>query len=169
MWEIPDWQIVQKRACCRRENDPAGERMTKTTVPLLMVIGLSLMLAASGCADMPRQQDGSQRNDYDTSLEELQLTEERRDARAQVNLGVMYTLGFGVPQDYAEAMKWYRLAAEQGLAGGQYNLGGMFAEGKGVSQNYVLAHMWLTLAARHGSENVVRELEFYEKKMSPTK
>ena len=36
-----------------------------------------------------------------------------------------------------------------------------------MSQNYVLAHMWLTLAARHGSENAVRELEFYEKKMSP--
>ncbi len=98
--------------------------MTKTSVPLFVMVGLGLMLAASGCADMPRQQDGSQRNDYDTSLEELQLTEERRDARAQVNLGVMYTLGFGVPQDYAEAMKWYRLAAEQGLAGGQYNLGG---------------------------------------------
>jgi uncharacterized protein len=35
---------------------------------------------------------------------------------AQYNLGVMYAIGQGVPEDDAEAVKWYRKAAEQGHA-----------------------------------------------------
>jgi TPR repeat protein len=38
---------------------------------------------------------------------------------AQWGLGVMYSEGLGVPQDYAEGVKWYRRAANQGLPGGQ--------------------------------------------------
>ena len=38
------------------------------------------------------------------------------DAGAQVNLGVMYDHGKGVPQDYAQAAAWYRKAADQGDA-----------------------------------------------------
>ena len=36
------------------------------------------------------------------------------DAEAQFNLGVMYRVGRGVPQDYAQAVSWCRKAAEQG-------------------------------------------------------
>ena len=35
-------------------------------------------------------------------------------ASAQVNLGVMYGEGQGVPQDYIQAHKWYNLAASRG-------------------------------------------------------
>ena len=67
--------------------------------------------------------------------------------RSLDNLGVMYDIGQGVPQDYAEAVKWYRLAAEQNDAVAQYNLGAMYANGRGVPQDYVQAHMWSNLAA----------------------
>ena len=36
------------------------------------------------------------------------------DAEAQFYLGVAYSNGEGVEQDYAVAVKWLRLAAEQG-------------------------------------------------------
>ena len=39
--------------------------------------------------------------------------------RAQLNLGLMYAQGQGVPQDYQEAVRLYRLAAEQGNADAQ--------------------------------------------------
>ena len=39
--------------------------------------------------------------------------------RAQLNLGLMYAQGQGVPQDYKEEIKWYRLIAEQGNADAQ--------------------------------------------------
>ncbi len=75
------------------------------------------------------------------------LAAEQGLADAQYNLGVMYEVGQGVPQDYDEAVKWYRLAAEQGDALGQNNLGFMYANGQGVPQDYVLAYMWMNLAA----------------------
>ena len=60
-------------------------------------------------------------------------------AKAQYDLGIMYDIGQGVAQDYAEAIKWYRLAAEQGLAIAQYNLGVTYERGQGVAQDYAEA------------------------------
>jgi TPR repeat protein len=37
-------------------------------------------------------------------------------ALAQLNLGVMYKSGHGIPQDYATALTWYRKAADAGVA-----------------------------------------------------
>ncbi len=56
---------------------------------------------------------------------EAEQAAEQGDAKAQFNLGVMYSDGRGVPQNDAEAVKWFRLAAEQGDASAQYNLGGV--------------------------------------------
>jgi TPR repeat protein len=65
-------------------------------------------------------------------------------------VGVMYELGQGVAQDYAQALAWYRKAADQGNAGAQINLGDMYRDGHGVPQDYVRAHMWYNLAASQG-------------------
>ena len=70
---------------------------------------------------------------------------------AQYNLGVAYSNGEGVEQDYAEAVKWWRLAAEQGIADAQYNLGIAYYDGDGVEQDYVEAVKWWRLAAEQGS------------------
>jgi TPR repeat protein len=35
---------------------------------------------------------------------------------AQTNLGAMYALGQGVPQDYVQAHMWFNLAARQGYS-----------------------------------------------------
>jgi TPR repeat protein len=39
---------------------------------------------------------------------------EQGDADAQVNLGILYGMGQGVPQDYAAAHMWFNLAAARG-------------------------------------------------------
>lgn len=44
---------------------------------------------------------------------------ERGRGTAQVKLCVMYSLGLGVPRDYAEAVKRFRKAADQGSAAAQ--------------------------------------------------
>lgn len=65
---------------------------------------------------------------YRSKANELKLAEDTRvcragaeqgDARAQANLGYMYSHGQGVLQDYVEAVRWYRKAADQGDATGQ--------------------------------------------------
>jgi TPR repeat protein len=39
---------------------------------------------------------------------------EQREARAQLNLGLMYSRGDGVTKDYDDASKLFRKATEQG-------------------------------------------------------
>ena len=85
------------------------------------------------------------------------LAAEQGDATAQFNLALMYEIGKGVPQDYAQALKWYRKAAEQGNAKAQNNLALMYAKGQGVPQDYVQAHKWFNLAAAGATDKEVRD------------
>ena len=83
-------------------------------------------------------------------LADLRASAEQGDAEAQNNLGFMYSIGKGVPQDDAEAVRWFRLAAEQGDAYAQYNLGRMYATGEGVPEDFVAAVAWYRKAGRAG-------------------
>jgi TPR repeat protein len=89
------------------------------------------------------------------------------NAKAQYNLGAMYDLGQGVPQDDAKAASWYRKAAVQGNAKAQYNLGAMYYFGQGVSQDYIQAAIWLILAKAGGVEQANKGLSLLELEMTP--
>ena len=65
-------------------------------------------------------------------FDETMAAAKQGEAYAQYNLGVMYDVGMGVPENDAEAVKWYRKAADQGLAVAQTNLGLMYENGRGV-------------------------------------
>ena len=80
----------------------------------------------------------------------LRQQAEQGDADAQVELGVMYSSGQGVPEDAPEAVRWFRAAAEQGNAIAQANLGLMYASGRGVTEDVSEAAFWLRLAAEQG-------------------
>ena len=82
-----------------------------------------------------------------SEFDEAKLLAEQGNALAQLNLGIRYANGEGVPEDDAEAVKWYRLAAEQGLAPAQSYLGIMYGQGDGVPENYAEAAKWCRLAA----------------------
>ena len=45
------------------------------------------------------------------------------DPNAQNQLGIHYSEGRGLPQNYLEAKDWFKKAADQGHAGAQVNLG----------------------------------------------
>ena len=65
-------------------------------------------------------------------------------------LGVEVRRGRGVPQDYAESVKWYRAAAEQGYTNAQLELGFSYREGRGVPQDDVQAQKWFNLGFHSG-------------------
>ena len=52
--------------------------------------------------------------DYEEAILSYRRAADQGDARAQYNLGEMYMLGRGVPQDYTQAYLWVALAAAQG-------------------------------------------------------
>ena len=119
-----------------------------------ILTGLVLILMWSGGAAAGQFEEGGlafQSGDYKTALRLWRPLAEQGKALAQVNLGVMYTEGRGVPQDDAEAIKWYRLAAAQGDAFAQFNLGIMYANGRGVPQDDAEAVKWFRLAAEQGN------------------
>ncbi|MGP8201082.1 MAG: tetratricopeptide repeat protein [Limisphaerales bacterium] len=80
-------------------------------------------------------------------IAELRAKAEKGEAAAQSELGLMYDLGQGVTQDYAEAVKWLRKAADQGSAQAQYNLGVCYFRGHGVLEDYAEAVKWYRKAA----------------------
>ena len=70
--------------------------------------------------------------DYAAALREWRPLAEQGHAMAQNNLGYMYRLGQGVPQDLVQSHMWYSL---------------------GVPQDLVQSHMWYSLVASQGSRN----------------
>lgn len=95
-----------------------------------------------------------ERGDYQEAFSIYLSLAEQGNANAQYNLGVMYLVGQGVPENNTEAMRWYRLAAEQGYDRPQFNLGRMYDEGQGVPQNAVRAYVWVSVAVALGLEDV---------------
>ena len=125
--------------------------LNTTLLFLLLVIGFSGVVSGQDEADF-----------YETKR-----LAERGLAFAQVNLGLMYDLGVGVPENKAEAARWYRLAAEQGYAIGQYNLGLMYANGEGIPQNNARAYMWWSVAAAQGNESARGNRDIVADRLAP--
>jgi hypothetical protein len=71
---------------------------------------------------------------------------------------MLYYMGWGVPQDYAQAAVWWRKAAEQGVAEAQYNLGLLYNKGRGVPQDYAQAAAWYRKAAEQGDADAQTNL-----------
>jgi TPR repeat protein len=115
-----------------------------------LVLALLVTLPATA-QDFGKGLSAATRGDYATALREWRPLAEQGDAKAQHNLGVMYSKGRGVPQDYAEALKWYRMAANQGRARAQYSLGQIFRTGLGVPKDYAEAVIWYRKAAEQGN------------------
>ncbi len=141
--------------------------MKRTWLSLSIVVGLVFVLATPAWADYQAGVDAHKRGDYEAAMKELRPLAEQGHPKAQYNLGVMYQLGLGVPQDDQEAAQWCRLAAEQGHAGAQVLLATMYHLGQGVPRDDVLAHMWVTLAAAQGIEFTVKWRDLFEKSMTP--
>ncbi len=138
--------------------------MRYATVLLAVVV---VLVAASACTNFKAEEEAIDRGDYATALKEWRPLAEQGEARAQTNLGVMYRLGEGVPQDDTEAVRWYRRAAEQGHTKAQFKLGAMYFMGRGVPQDDVQAHMWLNLSAAPGNELARKIRDNLAEKMPP--
>lgn len=112
-----------------------------------------LALLAAGAAradDFDAASGAMKKGDYAAAFKLLKPLAEKGDARAQAELGALYTVGHGAPANANEALKWTKLAAEHGNAGAQANLGTMYLEGQVVQRDYKDAMKWSLLAAEQG-------------------
>jgi len=97
---------------------------------------------------------GGQARDDKNDIEAMRwfrMAADQRNATAQNSIGLLYSKGWGVSQDYVEAMRWYRMAADQENAVAQYNIGVLYSNGWGVPQDDVEAMRWYRMAAAQGN------------------
>ncbi len=85
------------------------------------------------------------------SVEELEESAARGDARSMYRLGKLCLAGEHVEKDAATAVAWFRQAAEQGNAYAQYALGKLYLQGRELPQDKEEALRWLESSAAQGN------------------
>ncbi len=89
-----------------------------------------------------------QRGDYATDIRELRPLAKQGNTNAQFNLGIMYSEGKGVPQDYAQAHMWFNLAASRYPPGEDRDM---------AVNNRDIVAKWMTPAQISEAEKLARE------------
>ena len=85
----------------------------RTGILCFVTILLLCLSAVSGWAGYEEGERAYLSGDYAMAFRELQPLAQQGHAGAQFYLGLMYSYGRGVPQDYRQAVQWSRRAAEQ--------------------------------------------------------
>jgi TPR repeat protein len=141
---------------------------TRSMGQIAIILAFFMMLCSPAAAqDFDKGMAAYEVGDYATALKEWRSLAEAGNVFAQFDLGLMYDIGQGVPQDNKEAVKWYELAADQGYPDAQVALGSTYAKGRGVLQNYIRAHMWFNISAANGNEGGAKNRDNIAKKMTP--
>ena len=83
-------------------------------------------------------------------VSELQIKAESGDAKSQYRVGLRYSSGTDVEQNYATALKWFERAAAQGHVGAQYFTAIAYSTGRGAGVDKPRAVEWFAKAADAG-------------------
>ncbi len=84
------------------------------TATVMLAVGVVLLAAPAWAGDLQAGVEAYNRGDYATALKEWRPLAAQGDAKAQYNMGVMYFMGRGAPQDVVQAHLWMNVAAAQG-------------------------------------------------------
>ena len=139
--------------------------MVREVYEALIEAGASESKARAAAEAIPVSEKWATKQDI--AVLKVEIAAEQGGAEAQYNLGVMYNIGYGVPEDKLESVKWFRKAAEQGSSSAQFHLGRMYGGGMGVPKDFVRAYAWFNLAAGRGSGRAAKGRDRLAEIMSP--
>ncbi len=77
-------------------------------------------------------------------------------------VGMMYSDGTGIDQDYKKAFEWTEKSAKQGLGKAQWMLGLMYYKGLGVELDRKKAAYWVKKSKKNGCKKAKRTWEGLE-------
>ena len=98
--------------------------------------------------------------EYEQALPLLRNCASKNHMDAQLQLGIMYSAGYGVPASLKDAAGYFRSAAEQGCTEAQSYLGRAYLYGEGVEQSDSKAFKWLSTASENGSAGAMNCLAY---------
>jgi len=126
------------------------QRYLLASAAFVLAAFIAVSTAAPAHADFETGVTAFDRGDFTTAYDEWLPVAAGGDPFAQRNIGHLYRLGLGVPQDFAVALSWYRRAANQGLVRAQANLANMMLRGQGIDHDPEGAAFWFHRAASAG-------------------
>ena len=101
------------------KHQPASGHPCRLTFALMLAMLLSMVLVgATGramAADLAKGTAAYEAGDYATAVQERRPLAKAGHAESQFNLGLIYGMRQGVPQDYIAAYMWLNLAASNGI------------------------------------------------------
>ena len=134
-------------------------------LPVLLVLFAGFPAIAA--ADFDKAVEAYLKQDYVTAFKQWAPLAQQGHARAQNNLGVMYSQGQGTVKNQKMAIRLYRLAAAQQDADAENNLGWMYENGQGVARDENKAVNWYRLAAEQGDTEALEILLFRARSALP--
>jgi TPR repeat protein len=132
-----------------------------TPVDIPAAIALYLRAAETGFLDAHTNLGvlfQSDDRDLQQAISHYELGVKAGNPRAQNNLGLMYSRGQGVAQDYNRAFTLFEQASTSGLSNAQKNLGVMYENGFGVAFDEVKAHDLYRQAGQNTQEALASAL-----------
>src|SRR6478752_2185377 len=112
-----------------------------------------LVMTAGGVAagSLEEATTANDKGDLRTALSIYTELSNQGDRTAQLQLGLMYEEGRGVPKNNQKAVRWYTVASSQGDPESPYYLGLIYQDGRGGPTNYARARHWYGVAAQRGN------------------
>jgi localization factor PodJL len=80
------------------------------------------------------------------------------DAAAEYEVGIRFSEGRGIAQNFDNAAFWFTRAADHGLAPAQYRLGSLYEKGQGVKKDIGEARRLYLAAAQQGNAKAMHNL-----------
>ncbi|MBT8567353.1 sel1 repeat family protein [Polynucleobacter paneuropaeus] len=116
---------------------------------------LLFVVMVSACSNSEDGVKAYGSGNYAEALKILAPLAKKGDSKAQEYMGLMYSKGLGVPENFVEAAKWFQMAVDQNNPDAQVDLANMYAAGVGVPKNNSEALRLYKLAA--GQKNAYAE------------
>ena len=98
-----------------------------------ITLALLMMLCSPVAAqDFDKGLAAAKAGDFESAIKQWRPLAEAGDYQTQFLIGIFYSEGKGVEQNYIEAVKWYLASSNQGFHEAQHNLANMYFDGRGA-------------------------------------
>jgi uncharacterized protein len=118
-----------------------------------LFVAFLLMIAAVGAVagSLEEAKTANDKGDLRTAVQIYSELSNQGERTAQLQLGLMYDEGRGVPRHYQQAVRWYTVASSQGDPEAPFYLGRIYQDGRRGPKDYARARRWYRVAAERGN------------------